>query len=113
MLDLAKQRIAASVERRAIETGIHIKTVEPIACQYGPIGRRNRHPPPAAFAPALTPDQQRDTDPGGGSERRDGGQMLPCQDFRRRHERRLPARLDYRRSGKERHQRLAGTDIAV
>ena len=39
--------------------------------------------------------------------------MLPRQNFRRRHERRLPARFDHGRGGQERHQRLAGTDIAV
>ena len=65
------------------------------------------------FAPALTAGEERDANAGPRRKRRDGGEMLPRQNFRRRHERRLPAGFDHGRGGKERHQRLAGTDIAV
>ena len=46
-------------------------------------------------------------------ERRDGVEMLPRQDFGRRHQRRLPAGLDHGRGGEQRHHGLAGADVAL
>jgi hypothetical protein len=54
-----------------------------------------------------------DADAGGGGQRRDGGKMLARQNFRRRHQRGLPAGLDDGRRRKQRDHRLAGADIAV
>ncbi len=51
--------------------------------------------------------------PAARGERRDGGEMLPRQNFGRRHERRLAAGLDDMRRGKQRDDGLAGADVAV
>ena len=66
-----------------------------------------------ALAAALAPGEDGEPQSDSLGERRDGGEMLPRQDFSRRHERRLPAGFDHMRCGKERHHRLARTDVAV
>ena len=43
--DLRQQRIAASVDRRMVECGIAVQTVEAVACEYGAIRSRNRDAP--------------------------------------------------------------------
>ena len=55
-------------------------------------GERRQHL--GAFAAALAAGQDGEADAGRGRERRDGGEMLPRQDFGRRHQRRLTAGLD-------------------
>ena len=47
------------------------------------------------------------------AKRRDGFEMLPRQDFGRRHHRGLPAGLDGPRHGEQADQRLAAADIAM
>ena len=49
-----------------------------------------------ALAAALAAGEDGDANAGGVRQRRDGGEVLPRQNFRRRHERRLPAGLDRR-----------------
>ena len=46
-------------------------------------------------------------------QRRDGGEMLAGEDFRRRHQGRLAAGLNRARHGKQRHHRLARADVAL
>ena len=41
--DLGEQRIAAGIERRPIERGIAIETVEAVACQHRAEGSRHRN----------------------------------------------------------------------
>ena len=66
-----------------------------------------------AFAAALAAGEDGEADAGGRRQPRDGGEMLPRQNFGRRHERRLPAGLDHGRGGKERDHGLAGADVAM
>ena len=60
-----------------------------------------------ALAPPLATGQDRDLDAGGGSERRDGAEVLAREDFGRRHHRRLPSAFDDGRGGKQRDHGLA------
>ena len=64
-------------------------------------------------APALAAGEDGDADAGGVRQRRDGFEMLARQDLGRRHEGGLPAGLDHRGGGDQRHHRLAGADIAL
>ena len=66
-----------------------------------------------ARAAALAPGEDGDVEACGLGQRRDGGEMLAGEQLGRRHERRLPAGLDHRRRGEQRHHRLAGADIAL
>ena len=66
-----------------------------------------------AVAALFAAGQDRDLQPGAGRQRRDGGKVLPRQDFGRRHQRRLSAGLDRARHGEQRHDRLAGADVAL
>ncbi len=54
-----------------------------------------------------------DGNPGFARHLADGGKMLAGQDFGRRHQHRLAAAFDRRQHGDERHDRLAGTDVAL
>ena len=65
------------------------------------------------LAAALAAGQDRHFDAGFGGERRDGGVMLPRQDFGRRHQGRLASAFDDGRRGKQRHHGLAGADVAL
>ena len=65
------------------------------------------------LAAALAAGENGDADAGGVRQRLYGGQVLPRQNFRRRHQRRLPAGFDDGRRGKQRHHRLAGADVTV
>ncbi len=67
----------------------------------------------AAFAAALAAGQDGDAQSGGLGQRRNCMQMLPRQNFRRRHEGGLPAGLDHGGGGEQRHDGLASTDIAL
>ena len=67
----------------------------------------------AAVAAALAARQDRDLDADGGRQRRDGAEMLPRQELRRRHQRRLPPAFDHRCGRQQRHNRLAGAHIAL
>ncbi len=51
--------------------------------------------------------------PSASGERRHAIEMLPGQNFRRRHHRRLPAGLDHFGHGEKRHDRLARADVAL
>ena len=66
-----------------------------------------------ALAAALAPGEEGDVDAGRGGERRDGVEVLPRQDFGRRHQRRLPARFDHGRGREQCHHRLARSDVAL
>ncbi len=77
------------------------------------VAHRERAQEFGALAAALAAGEDGDADAGAGGKRRDGGNMLPRQNFGRRHQRRLPSSLDHMRGGKERHHGLAGADIAM
>ena len=66
-----------------------------------------------ALLAALAAGQDGDAKPGLLGERRDGGEMLPGEDFGRRHQRGLAAGLDHGRGGEQRHHGLAGADVAL
>ena len=66
-----------------------------------------------ALLAALAAGQDGDAKAGLLGERRDGGEMLPGEDFGRRHQRGLAAGLDHGRGGEQRHHGLAGADVAL
>ena len=65
------------------------------------------------LAAALAAGENGDADAGFGGERRDGGKMLARQNFRRRHQRRLPAGLDHGRGRQQRDHGFSRADVAV
>ena len=67
----------------------------------------------ARSRPFSRPVRMATREPGLFGERRDGGEMLARQDLGRRHQRGLAAGLDGARHGQQRHDRLAGADIAL
>jgi hypothetical protein len=62
---------------------------------------------------ALASGEDRDPDAGSFGKLLDGGEVLPCQDFRWCHQRRLPAGFDHRRSRQQCDHGFARADIAV
>ena len=66
-----------------------------------------------ALAPALASCEDRDAHARRLGQRRDRFQMLAREDFGRRHQRGLAARLDHGGAGEQRHHRFAGADIAL
>ena len=67
----------------------------------------------APLLAALAAGEDGDPHAGGLGELLDGGEVLPRQNFGRRHQRGLPAGLDHGRGGQQRDHGLAGADIAL
>ncbi len=66
-----------------------------------------------ARSAALAASQDRNTNACCFRERRDTREMLTAENFRRRHDRRLMARLDHIGGGEQRHQSFPRADIAL